>query len=479
MTETLVDNNSSLDSSMDVVVVGAGISGMLAAIRVAQDGRRAVVLEKLSEDRYVCNSRLTQGVWHCALTDVMSDAQVLERRILDVTAGSARPDLAKAVAGDALRVVRWMQELGVRFIKGPLDYQSFVLAPPSVTANGREWQGRGGDVMLRTLESALKAHGGELRRGHRAQQLIVEGGRIAGVSGEADGRLFRLRANAIVIADGGFQSNDDLTRQFSFPHPDAVFQRNAGTGMGDGLKMAIEAGAATTDLEAFYGHILSKDAFTNENLAPYPFLDFVMSSAMLVDRDGLRWVDEGKGGIAVANAIAQSDDPGGKIIIADENIWNDSGRFRLLSPNPWLSRAGGTIHRANSIAQLAGLCSIDAAALAASVAQYNDAVRAGTATTLSPPRSVDTYAAKPVETSPFYAIPVCAGITYTMGGIAIDANARVLTPEQSPIPGLYAVGCAAGGIEGGPAIGYVGGLLKSSVTGLRAGEHILSRLECL
>jgi fumarate reductase flavoprotein subunit len=73
------------------------------------------------------------------------------------------------------------------------------------------------------------------------------------------------------------------------------------------------------------------------------------------------------------------------------------------------------------------------------------------------------------------AFPVCAGITYTMGGILINANAQALDTTGTPIDGLYAVGCASGGLEGGQTSGYVGGLVKSSVTGLRAAEHIVGQ----
>ena len=91
-----------------------------------------------------------------------------------------------------------------------------------------------------------------------------------------------------------------------------------------------------------------------------------------------------------------------------------------------------------------------------------------------PPRSTHKLDAYPIEKAPFYAFPAVAGITYTMGGISIDANGRVLTPDGDPIAGLYAAGCATGGLEGGEKKGYVGGLVKSSVTGLRAAEAILA-----
>jgi fumarate reductase flavoprotein subunit len=73
--------------------------------------------------------------------------------------------------------------------------------------------------------------------------------------------------------------------------------------------------------------------------------------------------------------------------------------------------------------------------------------------------------------SPFYAVPLCSGITNTMGGIAVDQDGAVLDRNDAPIAGLYAAGGATGGLEGGPSIGYVGGLIKA-VFGLRAAEKI-------
>jgi fumarate reductase flavoprotein subunit len=76
-----------------------------------------------------------------------------------------------------------------------------------------------------------------------------------------------------------------------------------------------------------------------------------------------------------------------------------------------------------------------------------------------------------IQAPPFRAAPVVAGITYTMGGVSIDGNARVLSIDDTPIEGFYAAGATTGGLEGGSGVGYVGGLSKSAVTGLLAAEH--------
>jgi len=459
----------------DVVVIGAGVSGMIAAVRVAQSGLRAIVLEQLTEDRYLCNSRLTAGVWHCCATDILSDPDVLYSKIVESTAGTARTDLAKAVAQDGARVVRWMQSVGIRFIKGPYSYQSFVLSPPSVTPQGCEWRGRGGDLMLRTFEAELLRLGGTVLRGHKALRLENKSGLITGVSGEtATGRQFTASAAAVVIADGGFQANEALIRQAIAPKPEGVFQRNAGTGVGDGLRMAQDVGAGISGLEGFYGHILSRDVFTNDKLWPYPYLDYIATAGVIVDKHAERFIDEGLGGVAIANAIAASPDPLDKLLIADQRIWTECGAVRLVSPNPYLSKAGATMHRSDSIEGLAQQCGLDPERLQALVHEHNSAVKAHATAHLAPSRTTDKYTAHPIETAPFYAFPVCAGITYTMGGISINGNGQVLNAtEDQHIPGLYAVGCATGGLEGGNKGGYVGGLVKSGVTALRAAEHII------
>jgi fumarate reductase flavoprotein subunit len=131
---------------------------------------------------------------------------------------------------------------------------------------------------------------------------------------------------------------------------------------------------------------------------------------------------------------------------------------------------------AGSIAELAGKLHLDAAALQKTVDEYNRLV-AGEAVPGQPPRSTQPYKAWPVRQGPFHAVEVCAGMTYTMGGIATDAQARVLDTRDQPIAGLYAAGACTGGLEGGgAAAGYSGGLSKASVFGMLAGEAIVAAL---
>ena len=140
---------------------------------------------------------------------------------------------------------------------------------------------------------------------------------------------------------------------------------------------------------------------------------------------GKRLLDEGLGGISITNDLARLDDPLCATVICDAAIWETAGRAAQIPPNPQLAAGGGTLHRADTIEDLARLAGLDAAALRDTVAAYNAAVRDGSPAALSPPRSAKSGTPRPIETPPFFAIPICAGITNTMGGIAIDGNGRV------------------------------------------------------
>jgi len=457
----------------DLAVIGAGLAGFAAALRAAQQGLVARVFEKLPDTRHLCNSRLTGGIFHVALDGLLDPPAVLRQRIETATDGSADPELAGAIADDALRLVRWLQAQGIRFMRSGRDpWQTFTLAPPALPQFGRRWQGRAGDVMLRVLEQRLSQSNGKVLRGHRAQELLMREGRCEGFSGVTlDGLPFAVEARAVVIADGGFQADPRELEQHISPDPSRLCQRNAQTGFGDGLRMARRAGAAAVGLSAFYGHTLSRDALHNDMLWPFPWADDLARASIVVGPDARRFVDEGRGGVYIANQLARLPDPAAACAIFDEETWQGPGRNRALSANPYMVHAGGTLHRATTLNQLAAQAGLPSQVLVAEVAAYNAALAADRLRDLCPARSVLKAPARPITRPPFYALPIVAGITYTMGGIRIDAHARALTESGLPIPGLYAAGACTGGLEGGPQAGYVGGLIKAGVTGLRAGEH--------
>ncbi|WP_322057017.1 FAD-dependent oxidoreductase [Paraburkholderia sp. J63] len=464
--------------SADVAIVGGGLAGLVAANRFTELGVSAVVLEAGGEAQYPANSRYAGGVFHIAFHDLDEAPDVLAQAIAQTSAGLRDASLADALARDGARVVRWLALRGAQFGRGgDYPFMGNMLMPFSLRETGfkHHWRGKGGDRLLQALEQAFVAKGGRFVRGTRAQALTMTGGRCAGLRATTrEGGRLEVRANAVLLADGGFQGNAEMVRESISPRPEHLCKRGAGTGMGDGIRMAHAAGAALTGMNRFYGHVQHKAALHDEALWPYPVLDIVASCAIVVDASGRRFTDEGLGGVALANAIASLDEPLSSFVILDETIWETAGRAFLLPPNPALEELGAVVYRADSVAALANRLGMDAQVLAASIDTYNGALEQAALSSLEPPRTVKPAmlagGAAPVRGPRYMAIPLCAGLTYTMGGIVIDADARALDEAGCPVPGLYAAGATTGGIEGGANSGYVGGLIKAAVFGLRAAE---------
>ena len=459
--------------SYDLAVIGGGLAGMVAGTRAAERGLRVAVFEKGTDPRYPCNTRWSGGIIHVGYVDPKEPAAALRAGIERNTRGYTDPVLGEMMVAETARAIDWLRAQGGRFIRaGAVSWQNWMMAPPRPLVAGMDWQGRGPDVMLRLLGDRLRALGGTMVLGGKAQRLLMRDGRCVGVAVERGGVTTDFAAGAVVLADGGFQGNIDLLRaHIGMSAPEQVKQRGASTGQGDGLRMAMDVGAAITPLDAFYGHLLSRDSMVSDRVWPYPELDGIACAGIVVNEAGQRIVNEGMGGIHMANMLARSAAPLSATLVFDSAIWDGPGRSARIPVNPELVRAGGTVHRAPSIEALAKLAGLDPAGLSATVAAYNAACSAGSFDGLTPPRGTDRYKPMPILTAPFLAIPTCAGITYTMGGIGVDGDARVRSADGGVIGGLYAAGATTGGIEGGPFIGYVGGLSKAAVLGFRSAEH--------
>jgi hypothetical protein len=148
---------------------------------------------------------------------------------------------------------------------------------------------------------------------------------------------------------------------------------------------------------------------------PYPELDGVACGGHVVGPDGTRIVDEGLGGISIANALAKMPDPACATLICDAAIWEGPAAPRAFPPIRYLERYGGPLLRADTLAQLAAAAGLPAAALTETVTGYNAALAADTLAQLSPRRSPG-YKPWPITQAPFIAIPLCVAITNTMGG---------------------------------------------------------------
>jgi fumarate reductase flavoprotein subunit len=471
----------------DVIVVGAGLAGLTAGVRAAEAGLDVVVLEKGPHRDYSCNTRISGGVMVVAGRSASSPAAELSDAIEQTSFGATRPELRELLARGAGPAIEWLRTVGAVFVEqtfGPGMVFREVLSPTGLDSTGVDWAGRGPDQLLGRLADRLVGAGGRFELGSEARRLLIDGGRISGVEVSRSGRPVLHEAGAVVLADGGFQGDPDLVAAHIAPTPELVVRRCAASGTGWGLRAAAAAGAELVEVDCFYGHLLSRDALHNDRLWPYPVLDPVAERGIVVDRHGHRFADEGLGGVELANRLARRTDPTA-FVIGDEPVWRGTAAASVHPPpvNPNLEANGGRVHWAPSLDLLARTAGIEPLGLLETVERHRALVEHGVADPVHPrtlPTGLRMYGGPApgqpsgLRSGPFFAIPVVAGISFTMGGPLIDGSARVLHRAGHPIPGLYAAGATAAGFEGGETVGYVGGLVRSVVTAAAAIDHIRS-----
>jgi fumarate reductase flavoprotein subunit len=436
------------NTDYDVVVVGSGMAGSVAAARAAELGASTVVLERAEDTTVAGSTVLAGGSVHLVHQPLDTDPEILREGIYRQGWDETNPDTVEALVANAARARSWVGEQGVEF-QAPEEgeQQGLVprhcsLSPPKDRGDAHAFRDRGPHRALQVLQRQARAGRAEIRGGTEVRELIQTADGVAGVV-TADGH--RVRAAAVVIADGGFGSNAQLRRRFIGPAADQAFLRGSEACTGTGITMGEAVGARLVNMQWIYGHLMHGDVFTNDRLWPWPLLDGLLArGGILVDRAGSRLVEDGRGGIWAANMLARSANPAGAFLIVDDALWQEAGRTSRepIAANPAFLERGATVHRAGSARELAAIAGIDPAGLAQTL-----------------------EAARPAE-GELLAFPAAAGVSFTMGGLAIDARAHVLDHGGREIPGLVAAGAAAAS----PAAGYIGGLATALIFGLIAGE---------
>jgi len=453
----------------DVVIVGAGLAGFTAAVRASEQGAKVLLIDKSDGELGNGNVLMASGSLRAGGKSPRSNPAELYDFVM--SEGVAYPELVRAWSETCGRAVDWLIHSGVKVVE---------------TAPGRIWLDQSGEVSLAPVYkkdvgtralSKLKERftqlGGRYMNGIEGHSLIVENGRVCGVLGKHAADQLELRARATILSTGGFSADKELLKQHIGRHADQCKLRGSKQDTGDGLRMALAVGAKAVNLKYVYGHLISRKALTDDRFWPYPRLDSFVDEGILVDRGGHRFVDEGRGDVAVANELARTNDPTGATLIFDHDSWTaskaspSSTSLMIPAPNPWILDNGGEIFSHDKVEGLADTLDISATNLSQTLQTYNRAVESNDTKSLSVARSGKP---KPLR-APFYGLRVVPGITFTMGGVAVNGCCEALNQDEIAIAGLYAAGDAIGGLMGGYRGGYTGGLMQAVVTGILAAEN--------
>ena len=451
-----------------IIVVGHGAAGLCAALSAAEAARergidaQVTVLDRAPESSCGGGSRWSPSNIRMVAPDAMEPGFV--EQILAQSSGRADRAYFERLAAEAPATARWLQGKGVAFHTPP-----YYLAKGPARIQPVGPIGALFDVLSRSAQAAGIGflYGRELRR------LLLDAGRVVGV--ETGPAPDILRANAVVLACGGFEGNAQMLREHFGPGGESLRAISPGTAFNDGggIRAALEAGARRAgDWNGM--HIEPVDARSQAS-APvvlvYPY-------GIVVDRNGNRFFDEGAGLMhetweKFARDIHFSLPGRIAYAILDAALLDIPDYDRAIRSEVAPVRAG-------SIAELAAQLEIPAAALAGTVRAYNaactgevarfDATRKdglATAPGLSPPKS---NWARPLARAPFLAWPLAGAIAYTFGGIATDADARVLGGD-GPIRGLYAAGEITGHFHGSAPNAVA--MLRALVYGRIAGRNAI------
>ena len=468
----------------DVVVVGAGGAGMTAAITAAQAGRNVVVLE--SQAMVGGNSVRATGGLNATKTPAQDKNEFNESAGVEATLAAAAADyadnetitaLAETVAQqwadyqanpvgyfDSVELMELDTMIGGHGVNDPALVETLCsnsadaiawlaeqgIDMPSVSSFGgasvkrihRPLDDEGkvisvGSYMIPRLEDKCEEEGVEILLNTTATKILTDAeGAAVGIEATDNktGGTVTVNAKAVILATGGFGANLDMVVEYK-PDLAGFMTTNAAGAQGQGIDMVVAIGAGTVDMDQIQIH-----PTVEANTAALITEGLRGDGAILVNAEGNRFTDEvGTRDVVSAAEIAQTGSYSWLII--DQAMADASSVIQGYINN------GYTV-TGETYEELAGAMGVDPAAFTATMEKWNAAVAAGVDEEFG-----RTSFANPLDTAPYYAIKVTAGIHHTMGGLTINPQTQVLAGDGSVIAGLYAAGEVTGGVHGANRLG--------------------------
>ena len=467
----------------DIVIVGAGGAGMTAAITAAEAGRSVVIVE--SQAMVGGNSvRATGGMnaadtpnqdenefteaagvektlqtaaseWadHEVITALAAtvaeqwaeyqanpvgyfdSAELMELDTLIGGHGINDPALVETLCTNSADAIAWLGEQGIELtsvgaaggasvkrIHRPLDDEGLVISV--------------GSYIIPRLQSKCEELGVEILLNTTANKILTDAdGAAVGIEAtDKDGATVTVNAKAVVLASGGFGANLDMVTEYK-PELEGFMTTNAAGAQGQGIDMAVAIGAGTVDMDQIQIHPTVE--YNSSHLITEGLRG---DGAILVNTEGKRFIDE----VATRDVVSAAEiaQPGSfSWLIIDQDMVDVSSVIQGYIEN-------GYTFSGETYEELAEAIELDPAVFAETMNNWNAAVAAGVDEEFGRTSFVD-----PLDTAPFYAIKVTAGIHHTMGGLTINPQTQVLTGDGTVIDGLYAAGEVTGGVHGGNRLG--------------------------
>ena len=489
----------------DIVIVGAGGAGMTAAITAADLGKKVIVVE--SQPAVGGNSVKSTGGMNAAKTDyqdvntfgenagvektLAAAASYESNEAIQALAASVRsqwdayqanpvgyfdstelfaldtmiggkglndPALVSTLVGKSAEAIDWLDTINISLHNvAAFGGASVKRIHRPVDANGKVVSVGAYTVPLLEAACAARDNITILTETTATAILTDESGAACGIlAGGKTGNLLTINAKAVILASGGFGANLDMVASYA-PQLKGFMTTNAAGIQGQGILMAEALGAATVDMDQIQIHpTVQADtaSLITEGLRG--------DGAILVNANGERFIDEvGTRDVVSAAEIAQ---PGSfSWLIVDQKMVDASSVIQ-----GYINR--GLMLNGDSFEALAQALGIPADAFAATMEKWN-----GYVAEKNDPDFNRTSFAQPLDTAPFYAVKVTAGIHHTMGGLKINADTQVLTDDGNAIPGLYAAGEVTGGVHGGNRLGgnaVADIIVFGRIAGAQAAEYV-------
>ena len=484
--KTAVEKDAAAEDSTvdaDVVVVGAGGAGMTAAITAAGEGKSVVVLEsqsmvggnsvratggmnaaktvyqdenefgesagvektlKTAAEKYADNETITAlaktvseqwAAYQANPTGYFDSVELMELDTMIGGKGINDPELVETLCANSADAIDWLDEHGITLHNvSSFGGASVKRIHRPVNAEGKTVSV--GSYMIPLLQENCEKAGVKMMLDTTATEILTDAnGAAVGVKATgASGETVTVNAKAVVLATGGFGANLDMVVKYK-PELKGFMTTNAPGIQGQGIEMAQAIGATTVDMDQIQIH-----PTVEANTAALITEGLRGDGAILINEEGKRFIDEvGTRDVVSAAEIAQTGSYSWLVV--------DQAMVDASSVIQGYIKKGYTVTGA-TYEELGKAMGVDAAAFAETMEKWNGYVEAK-----NDPDFGRTSFANPLNTAPYYAVKVTAGVHHTMGGLKINANTEVLNEKGEVIPGLFAAGEVTGGVHGANRLG--------------------------